>query len=569
MQIDSRTIPAGEVIDTDVCIVGAGPAGIVLARELIGQKFRVCLLESGDVEFDAETQDLAGGETSGDGFPELSAIRRRQFGGLATTWHIQIHPDYQGLRHVMLDGVDFEKRDWLPHSGWPFDRSHLMPFYERAQIACQVGPFAYDSASWEDEQSRPLPFAGDRVTSSMFQFGPKGIFTNEYRKELAGAANVSIYLNANVVELETSADANTVTGVQVACLSGGRFAVRPKIVILATGAIENARLLLLSNRMQTVGLGNQHDLVGRYFMDHPFIHTGMFIPKDPDIFNRTALYDLRRVRDVPVMGKLTLTQDTMRRERLLNFSAMLYPRDRRFGSPAKAAAKALVRALRRGKIPQDAVPQFGRLIGGVDDLLVEFFRRKILRQQMFPDLSNGGWSLLSGNERRYAKFEVVSQSEQAPNPANRVTLSDKRDRLGSPATCLNVRWTDFERDSVRRSQAILGEQLGQFGSLQIDELEGNVSPSSHHNMGTTRMHDDPRQGVVDADCRVHGIANLFMAGGSVFPTGGFANPTLTIAALSIRLADRIKATLAAPKTATGSAAPRQRATRPPPKTGVR
>ncbi len=550
MLIDSRNLPKDEVIQTEVCIVGAGPAGITLARELIGQDFRVCLVESGDLEFNKDTQSLSEGETVGDPFPNLQDMRHRQFGGHANVWNVEINHKQLGLRHMTLDEIDFEKRDCMPYSGWPFSKSHLNPFYERAHEVCKLSSFGYDALTWEDAQSPRLPFIGDRVTTSMFQFGPRDIFTNEYRKQINQSPNITTYLNANVVEIETDETAKNVTRVCLACLQGNKFWIVAKIFILATGGIENARLLLLSKQTQKTGLGNQNDVVGRFFMDHPIICSGMLYPSSRKIFNSTALYDLRQVSNVPVMGKLHLTEQVMRREQLLNMSFILFPRDYKYRSAAKTSAKTLFSSIGRGQLPRNALQHLGNVMMHIDDLVSDWYKYHIKKQDLFPNLSYGGWSERKGNENRYVKFELVSQTEQVPNPDNRVTLSTKLDRLGCPQAKLGYRWSEIDIRSIKRSQAILAEEMTRAGNgkLQIEqngELPVVLSFSTHHNMGTTRMHIDPKQGVVDANCQVHGISNLLIAGSSVFPTGGYANPTLTIIALAIRLADRVKTQFAA------------------------
>jgi choline dehydrogenase-like flavoprotein len=553
MLVDSCKLPRDEVIETEVCIVGAGPAGITLAREFIGQKFRVCLLESGELNFNRKTRSLS--ECENIGYPPflgLKDMRHRQYGGQANLWNIQINDQQIGLRHVPLDEIDFEKRDWVPYSGWPFSKSHLNPFYERAQSICKLGIFAYEAEAWEDLESPRVCFRGDKLTTTMFQFGPSDIFTKEYRYEINQSPNITTYINANVVELETDETAKTVTRVRVACLSGNKFWVAAKIFILAAGAIENARLLLMSNQNQKAGLGNHNDVVGRFFMDHPLIRCGMLFPKSRKIFNSMALYDLRQVNNCSVMGKFSLTQQVMRQEKLLNMSALLFPRDENFQfsgnekakSETIASVKILVSVLKYKKIQKKVLWHLGNAIANINHLLSfgyeNYFNRK--QQYLFPNLSQGGWSYNKDNEQKYVKFEVLSQTEQVPNPNNRVTLSDIKDRLGYPQPRLTFYWNDINTDSIKRTQKIFAEEFANagLGKLQIEPLEGNVKISTHHNMGTTRMHLDPKQGVVDENCQVHNVSNLFIAGSSVFPTGGYANPTLTIIALAVRLADRVK-----------------------------
>ncbi|PAX59833.1 GMC oxidoreductase [Brunnivagina elsteri] len=553
MFIDSRNLPKDEVIQTEVCIIGGGPAGITLAREFIGQDFRVCLLESGGLEFDEKTQSLSDGKTVGDRFANLRDMRHRQFGGHANAWNVRIYHNEQrlGVRYMPFDEVDFEKRDCLPHSGWCLSRSELNPFYKRAHTVCQLGDFAYDADSWSDNTSPRLPFTSDRITTEMFQFGPRDIYTNEYRQEINQSPNITTYLNANVVEIETDATAQNTERVHVACLNGNRFSVVAKIFILATNGIENARLLLLSNRVQKNGLGNQNDVVGRFFMDHPLVRSGMFFPENPEIFNSTSLYDLRQVNKIPVMGKLKLSEEVIRREQLLNMSFILFPRDEDYRSVAKSSMKTLFKSLRSGKLPEKAFHHFSNVVTKADKLAIDWYKYHLKKEPCFPDLAFGGWSNMTGNKRRYVKFEVMSQTEQAPNPDNRVILGQKLDLLGCPQAQLNFRWNQIDTDSIKRSQLILKEEIARagLGHLEIErngELPDVTNPSTHHNMGTTRMHDDPKQGVVDINCQVHGNSNLFIVGGSVFPTGGYANPTLTVIALALRLADRVKTQFSAP-----------------------
>jgi choline dehydrogenase-like flavoprotein len=549
MLVDARTLPTDEIVETEVCIVGAGPAGITLAREFQNADFRVCLLESGGLEFNKNTQSLCEGESVGEDFGKLDTHRCRQFGGTANRWEIKIGKNPVGVRHVPLDKIDFEKRDWIPYSGWPFDKSHLEPFYERAQSVCKIGPFAYDAEAWEDAQAPQLPLNSGRVTTSMFQFGPRTIFTDEYRESINQASNITTYLNANVVDIETNETARTVTRVRVACLQGNKFWVCAKVFILAAGGMENAQLLLLSNKTQTAGLGNQNDLVGRFFMDHPLVDGGMLIPSNRQIFNTTALYDLRLVNNVAVMGKLTLTEEVMRQEKLLNISAILFPRPKPYQSKAAKSFDTLRTTIVNAEVPKDTFKHLSNVINGLDYVVPSVYRRLVKQQTFLPSLGSGGWSYLQGNERRFVAFEVIHQTEQAPNPDNRVMLSAQRDRLNRRIVQLHWRWRDIDIYRIRRAQEILREEIAHagLGHLQIEgdgELPQLQSPGTHHHMGTTRMHTDPKQGVVDEHCQIHGVSNLFIAGSSVFPTGGFANPTLTIVALAIRLADHVKTVMA-------------------------
>lgn len=540
---DIRTLPDGLTLTFGICVIGSGPAGISLARSFIGKKISVCLLESGDLHLDQATQSLADGEVEGVRYPKLERMRRRQFGGLSNAWNIRID-DYArlGVRHLPLDEIDFEKRDWLPNSGWPFGRALLDPYYERASKICGIGALDYRSEPWERHLSRPIQFPDDELDTTMFQFGPSGIFADEYRKELEAADNVDVYLNANAVKLEANDNAGTVKAVKVATLAGQKYTICAKVVVLAAGGIENARLLLESDDVATSGLGNQNDVVGRYFMDHPLIRTGLLFPNDPSAFKTTALYDMRFIEGQTVMGKITLSDEVRRQKELLGISALLMPRTKRQQSPAHLALRELRQSVRERRAPRRApLKLMEEIVKHADDLALDFHKIRIKKDHLYPSLSRGGWSKINDNQDMFDKFEVLSQTEQSPDPANRVVLSDRRDRLNSRLPKVQVRWTDFDKTNLSRAQGMLvrGFAASGFGRLELENMDHSVGMSTHHNMGTTRMHADPKQGVVDADGKVHGLSNLFAVGGSVFPTGGYANPTFTMIALAVRLADHL------------------------------
>jgi len=287
-----------------------------------------------------------------------------------------------------------------------------------------------------------------------------------------------------------------VNAVRVRSLAGTSFHVAARAFVLATGGIENARLLLLSDRVQSAGLGNGHDLVGRYFMEHIFLDAAADIraPKGAisDFYTFGHWVNGRRVR-----GILGLHPDVRRRERLTNYCGVIVE-------------------------PSANLPT--RLRNAIADV----------RGKPAP-----------------RAYQVKNVMEQAPNPDSRVTLGQDRDRLGCRRTVLRWRLSSLDKFTAHRAHAILGEELSRNGIGQLSSSMGSESDpwpvrvrGARHHMGTTRMHADPRHGVVDADCRVHGIANLYVAGSSVFPTSGAANPTLTIVALALRLAGHLRHRLA-------------------------
>ena len=546
MLIDARSLPNNEIIKTDICIVGAGTAGISLAKELIGQRFRVCLLESGGLDPDLETQKLYWGENIGLPYFTLDTARARYIGGSSNRWHVAIGNNSLGARMRPLDEIDFEKRDWIPYSGWPFEKSHLDPYYERAQSICEIEPFTYDVEHWEDSSRTPrLPLIGDRLKTIIFKFGERDPFIKYYPEEIKRAENITTYLHANVIEIETDEPAKTVTRLSVGTLQKNRFWVSAKVFILAAGGIEIPRLLLISNKRQKSGLGNQNDLVGRFFMEHLHFWSGIFVPSDPNIFNSTTLYNnIHRTNGIPIIGKLALTDKALRKEKMVNHCVQLIPSIAlnsilcpffypSISSEGVGSAKILASAIRGGNIPGDFAKHLSNVLTAIDDVTITAYRK--IRNKFCKVF----------NKKRIRMFRLAHMSEQTPNPNSRVILSEERDSLGLNRVRLNWQVSPMDILSAIRTQKIINEELLHAGLGRVyiqmkDETPPSDLHGGYHHMGTTRMHKDPKKGVVDENCMVHGISNLFIAGPSVFPTGGYANPVLTTVALAVRLADHLK-----------------------------
>jgi choline dehydrogenase-like flavoprotein len=523
---DARTLASGQSVDTDVCIIGAGAAGITLARELTAQPFRVCLLESGGLEPEPQTQSLYRGESVDMTYFALDQCRLRYFGGSTNHWAGNCWP---------LDPLDFEKREWVPYSGWPFKRQHLDPYYERAQGICELGPYRYDPEFWVVFEQFPLlPLGGAGVVTRMCQISPPTHFGSTYRAALAAAENVSVLLHANVVEIDTDEAGRTVTRVQVRTLEGKQFSVAAKIFVLATGGVENARLLLLSDRRHPRGLGNEHGLVGRFFMEHVCSDVGYFLPANPSA--SLALYHPHSVNGSSVRGHLGFREDVLRREGLLSATYVLGRLVTAPGhweaSKAETSWRVLKRALRERKLPDRFTEHLANVLSTLDVF------------------GGSGAEPGNGGETPVQLFALQCQYEQAPNPESRVTLGSQRDALGQRRVVLDWRLTEIDRRMIEHAPRVLATELGRAGAGRVRleqpvwENGAPVYGGASHHMGTTRMHDDPTQGVVDAQCRVHGVANLFIAGSSVFPTVGYVNPTLTIVALALRLAGHVKEVMA-------------------------
>lgn len=516
MFIDARTIPSESSITADLCIVGAGAAGITLARALADGKRDVILLESGGFDYEAATQDLYAGAVVGQQIPPIDSDRLRFFGGTTNHWSGSCKP---------FDPLDFEARAWIPNSGWPFGRAELEPYYRRAQAICQLGPWEWNPAHWAEAGAGPFDL-GDAASLStgVFQNSPPTRFGAVYRDDLAQAARLKVLLHANVVEIETGENASEVSRARVACLEGGRrFWITARHYVLATGGIENARLLLNCDKIATPGLGNGADLVGRYFMDHPNIWKSATVVFSRSFPNLPFYADFPVVRGTKVYGFFTPTAEAQRAEKLPNFSIALDRGQLADESEGIASLRSVYKSVRAGQWPEHLGFHLRRIVGDLGGEASVFYHRALHDEP--PTCS------------------TFYSCECPPDPESRVTLLRDRDALGLRRAQLDWRLPSDFAANMARAHELLAHELGRagIGRLRLNPTETSMSniDNGHHHMGTTRMHENPQHGVVDADCRVHGIDNLFIAGSSVFPTYSHDDPTMTIVALALRLADHL------------------------------
>jgi choline dehydrogenase-like flavoprotein len=520
MIIDARSISTGTIVDTELCIIGAGAAGITLARECIGAPFRVVLLESGGMDFDQATQDLYEGRSIGGPLLDLMASRLRFLGGTTNHW---------GGWCLPFDTIDFEPRgDDFPFHGWPFSKEQLDPWYARAQEVCELGPYDYRTSRWGVSPNKvPPPFAGPNFEVRILQENPLR-FGPTYAPEFRHAPRVAVYLHANAAHLDVDEAGVEVETIAVKSLSGNAFTVRARYFVLATGGIENARLLLVSGQENGNGLGNTHDLVGRFFMTHLAYSGGRIVPADTHMnfdFATNDPYVAGKYRIDRILG---ISAEAMRRLHLPN---MIFGWTYKF-APVREAVEALKRVTHGEGPGGSTLSDLSEVIAnfeGVSDFLV----RKTLFGEGIP----------------IDALELWCSSEQQPNPDSRISLGPERDQLGMREVVVDWRALPEDRNKAVSTLRLLGSEIGGagFGRFFAAWSDADTWPAdlygNEHHMGTTRMNNDPSLGVVEENCRVHGIANLYVAGSSVFPTGSANNPTLTIVALALRLADYLKGKL--------------------------
>ncbi len=546
MLTDARRLRDGSTLNTDVCIIGAGAAGITTALELADSELGVIVVESGGrTGPDPATQALYRGASVGRPIrghiePQplgLDVIRLRWLGGTTNHWAGYCRK---------LEPIDFEERPHLAVSGWPIEPSDLHEHWARAARWCRITDASDDATVWSRRIGLPppLPPSSEQHTRA-FQITPVMRFGDEYRHDLESVDNVQVMLWANAVNLATD-DGRAVQTVQARTLTGVGITVRARAFVLACGGLENPRLLLASTDADPAGVGNRHDQVGRYFAEHLQVAAGFGVidarPEDLAGYlgGQATITDGRwSGRSHGVKYTLALTSDHVRAARTLGMEAQLLtgpvppisaprgpptPVRQRAGAGVGAGAIADLMALTSGRVPASSV-------------------------------------------------YVQALAEQELNPDSRVSLAAATDALGMRRITLDWRYSASDRAAVISGLRTLAAELGAAGLGRLQVIPGGVAVGmpdhepadlidlfsadldavdyenfpigvGFHHMCTTRMSADPRRGVVDADCRVYGVDNLWVAGSSVFATPGVATPTFTIVALAVRLADRLREVLA-------------------------
>jgi choline dehydrogenase-like flavoprotein len=547
---DAQDAVEGQQLTADICIVGAGAAGIAMALQFVNSKFDVLLLESGGLDAEPQTQALYQGTVAD---PRLHSppdrYRERRFGGTTTIW---------GGRCMPFNPIDFESRAYVPNSGWPIPYESVAAFYPDANRLCEAGEFIYDARHALPGVDRPMieGFEGKYFSSDTLErFSCPTDFGWRYGKKLRDAANVRVLLHANVTAIQLDAPGRRVEALTVRTLTGKRFFVRATHFVLATGGLEVARLMLASRDVQPNGVGNDHDLVGRYYMCHlagtigsiklsgavDSVHHGYLLSDE-------GIYCRRR---------LALKPEMQREHQVGNFVGRLH--HPRITDPMHR--NAILSALYLGK--NFISYEYGKRLHGEERQTWPQWARHVGNVAGRPwDLAAFGWHMLRDRkfaDRKFPSIIIKSRAnlysldfhaEQQPNFSSRLSLTDDTDALGMPRLKVDWRYTAGDVDTVLRSLQLLREdfQRSQLGAFDYDpstvefEMTRYGAYGGHH-IGTARMGSDPKSSVVDADCRVHGVANLFVNGAATFPTSSQANPTLTLVALSLRMAEHLKTRL--------------------------
>lgn len=577
MKIDRLdSCPPGSQFEAELVIVGGGPAGLTIAREFVGSATAVLVLESGLETEDPAYMELnrleSGDEPKGEGsvafrrafhsknmatFDQDSqpfGVRSRLLGGSATHW---------GGKSALFDHTDFAERGWVKNSGWPVSPESLEPYFRRAAGLLNLGPNLYDESLWSligDKIKRPA-IDGTKLRSFFWQYARSRInhtqvlnFAEEFKAK--NSDNIRAFTNATVVRLDMDSSGKSFSGLEVRTLSGESYYVTAKCCVLAAGGIENPRLLLISNHQHTRGLGNENDVVGRYLMDHPGTRIGYFKKDDLKAAEYLGFYAVRFKGELIMYSHgLVFSPELQEREKLLNAAIYVMPE-----IAPDDPIEAVKRIARREST--DLIADL-RSIAGSAGLLIKALGLKVFNSKLMPRaLQKAIVDFLMAVSPNFVVREFQSKgvphklervgihviTEQEPNRESRLILSDQKDAFGSPTVKALWKISESERRSTVRLGQLLLEELPKAGMpapildswiVENRPLDAPLVDMAHI-IGTTRMSEDPTAGVVDSDCKVHGLEGLYVAGSSVFPTSGHANPTLMLVSLAIRTADHLK-----------------------------
>lgn len=480
----------GKTFEADVCVVGAGAAGLTLALDLANRGVDVLLVESGGVNFQWNTHALLEVERRGD-TPErlVQGTRERFFGGTTNHW---------GGVCRTLDAYEFEEKPWVPHSGWPLRRAQLEPYYEAARKLLNLPEVdrSYDVEALGVGDRPRLVGASNpdlevrlayRAPAERLRMGPWRL------EEVKKHPRIKCILNTTIAELRCDASGERIALLEGRTFTKGTLRFRAADYVVCTGAIENARLLLASDAHHPGGLGNAHDLVGRYYMDHGANGLGRLLPTD-----LVAGPSQEEVLCATVPVGWTTTPAAREEYNLQGFY---------------------------GFCINDNAPQ------------------ALQHESAMLKLSRAPGSRAIDPAELQRKAFLVNW-EQSPNPRSRITLSTQTDVLGVRKPVMQWEVTQQDIESAAKSAELLSLAVAQsgLGRLLIDDLrKPPYTLGGGHQMGTTRMSQDPRHGVTDVNGRVHALENLFMGGASLFPTGGWQHPTFTIVALALRQSEFLHA----------------------------
>lgn len=523
MVIDIDKLDNKLLINSDICIMGGGVAGITLANELKKHHTNIVIIESGDEVINPDTQNLYSGNVVNKLYPDPEYSRLRMLGGSSNHWENNTSP---------LDKIDFEKRDWVDNSGWPIELSDLESYYLKAGDYCGTKSDGYDTKTWASRlKQEVLGNSQNIIETGIAKVSiPPVRFYSSYGDDLSEAKNVRIYKNSNVVDIEYDSSKEKIEKIYFETMPGKRYTVASKVFIMCFGGLENARMLLHFNKNNADKIGNHYDNVGRYFMDHPVVRAGQLFPND---IERFSLYSGNNLKDRIVLGYFKLSEKTLNKNKINNIRIPLVPNTEYIMSDGISSSHILSDALSKGEFPDDFSSHITNILKDID-MIAEGISRKKFNKVLFDK-----------SDQIYG-YQLPIMLEQTPDRNNRVMLGNSQDKYGINKILIDWKLKENDKENLWKALEIVAQQFGaeSLGRIRLlkersSRIWGDQLGFGHHHMGTTRMSSHYKNGIVDKNHLVFSTKNLFMGGSSVFPTGGHVPPTLTIVAMSIRLADII------------------------------
>jgi choline dehydrogenase-like flavoprotein len=539
---DARQIPDGTSVHYEVCVVGSGPAGITTARELALAGVNVLLIEAGGEKQRPEQVDLYRGTSKSTNHGPLHLYRQRRLGGTSLVW---------GGRSAPYEAIDLENRSYVPHSGWPISQNDLNQAYAKAHEYLDLGAYSYSAAqSFPASAQFPVQSCPGVVVDRIFRFSLPTNFWSKYEGVFSSHPKSDVIFNGSCTEVVTNPKGDSVDYIRIKSSPDHQFTVRAKIYVLAMGGLEVTRLLLASTSVHKSGIGNAQDLVGRFYISHLTGNAGTI-----QFNGGYAEYFWKYIVSEGVYCKrlIRLTDDEQRRNGLLNLAVTATHMEFHDPSHGSGVLSSVYLAKRYlvGRIP----PEFSRELSDskyhylLKHATNVFFsplemlrfagtwtRRRLLASRKLPSV-----------ELRNDKgvYTLHFDAEQSPNFHSRVALGDERDAFGMPRLAVDWRMNRGDAESVSRSLGLIARGLEKAGVAKL-HLKPDLANYTHarngvgsHHIGATRMGGTSATGVVDSECRVFGIPNLYIASSSVFPTSSYVNPTMQIVAIAIRIAAHI------------------------------
>ena len=522
MQIDLEEVPAGSGFESDICVIGAGVAGLLLSTRLAGYGLRVNLLEAGGKELEQRSQDLYKSEMRGRFHMGTTEGRFRTFGGASTRWGGQLlaYPDEV-----------FQTRELLGHVGWPISQKDIEAYYPDIFKVMGVNELPFTDEFLDKFGNRADVASPEvRVRFSKFAPFPRRNLAGTLGKQVVASDRITVFFHANVLSVDIDETGGWIESVRVRNYQGAEYRFKARDYVICTGTIEASRLLLSSNSVLPAGVGNATDQVGRYFQDHVTVDAMRLGEKSKAIFAKYfAPYFVKDTLHSPKIEATVALQKSLQLPEVMAHFFIHESEDNEF-----TLLRQTLVDMQRGNFAWNKVGQMPKLLSGAAKMA---YSLKVKGRRIFSKQANVSLNL---------------ETEQRPRADSRIQISDKLNVVGIPETIVDWKISDADGESMQRFAVVMEKYLK---SLGMTEQNWTLSPQADaktwaqaggdilHPMGGTRMGTSPENSVVDGELRVHGVANLYVSSCSVFPSGGSSNPTFTMMALACRLSDLLKSKL--------------------------